>query len=467
MMLIADDDDLYLSSLLRAIRSNEIIDHIRLDSAAGGPEAVRMIEQKKYDIILTDLHMPEVPGDLVAEAALEENPEIFILIMTGYSDLKSAVDLIKKGIYDYIPKPFNTSELILKIRRIILQIKQKNELEDLKNELNRRNQYDSSIVYSDPKMGKLLKTASGIADTDFPVLIMGESGTGKELIADLIHKYSPRSNGPFIKINCAGLVSSLLESELFGHEKGAFTGALREKPGKFELADHGTLFLDEIGDMEMSIQAKFLRLLQQGEFQRVGGTRTLKSDVRILAATNKNLKKQIEAGEFREDLYYRLNTIEIDIPPLRERTSDIPLLVMHFLDALGEHYNRPSAGVSKEAIKVLSAYSYPGNIRELENIISHAYALAREDEITIEDLPPQISRSMPKGSESSAETPENDIVRIHDNLLRPLDIQVSELEKQAITEALKQTGNNRIQAAKILNISRRQFYYKLEKYDIS
>lgn len=463
--LIVDDDRSYLSSLLRGLKRSDIPDFLEITTTESGEHALNLIIENQFDIILTDLKMTPVDGRRVADLALKNNPEILILIMTGYSDLKDAVALIKRGIYDYLAKPFDISELILKLRRIIQVFRRKEELSLLRQELKRREENEIPLIYSGPAMKKVISITESVADTDFPILITGESGTGKELIADMLHRFSPRNGAPFIKINCAGLVSNLLESEFFGHEKGAFTGAIKEKKGKFELAHTGTLFLDEIGDMDLGIQAKFLRLLQQGEFQRVGGSETLHSDVRVIAATNRNLHDAMVKKEFREDLYFRLNAIEIEVPPLRERKQDIPLLVIHFLNKLGQKYQRFSSGVDSETMNALCEYSYPGNIRELENIVSRAYALSREKEITISVMPNQIATTAQDSEVQREQLPRTETMK--PDLDISLEQQVAELEKSALIAALKKTSNNKIEAANILKISRRQFYYKLEKYQIT
>jgi len=380
------------------------------------------------------------------------NPEIDVVIITAYGTIETAVDAMKAGALDYITKPIEFEELLLLVdrvaeRRILLR---ENEL--LREQLGEKGITTDRIVYRSPKMEAILNMAGRIAASRTTVLLQGESGTGKELVARLIHHLSPRSARPIIAVNCGAVPEGLLESELFGHEKGAFTGAVARRIGRFEEADGGTLFLDEVGEIAPAVQVKLLRFLQEREFQRLGGNATIRTDVRIISATNRDLEARVREGHFREDLFYRLNVVRLDIPPLRERKEDIPPLVEHFLARFAADNGKDLKGVSSEARDLLMKYDYPGNVRELENIIERAVVICRGTVIGVEDLP-----------FGAGETPSAEERDRGDGLLRG---SVEDLERKLIADAMARSGDHQTRAAEILGISERMLRYKLKKYNL-
>lgn len=421
-------------------------------TAESGTQGLKLVKEKIIDIILSDFKMPEMTGIEILEEVSLINPNIGFVIITAYGTVENAVKAMRLGAIDYISKPVNLDELEIMLNRII---ENKNLISEnllLREQLQEKNRI-SSIISQSSKMEDVINLASRSANSRATILVMGENGTGKEVIARAIHYISSRNDKPFIAINIPALSENLLESELFGHEKGSFTGAEKLRKGRFELANGGTLFLDEIGDMSVSTQIKILRVLQEHQFERVGGSEPIEVDVRIIAATNQDLEKKIREGTFREDLYYRLNVVTIKIPPLRERKEDISMLVEHFIDLYCKENNRNKLEVSKEAFDMLMKYNYPGNIRELENIIERAVVLTRGDTITLNDLPIHL-----KG--------------FKEELSRPvlgkgtLPEQVEAVEKELIYDALKESGGNQTKAGKLLGITERNLRYKLKKYNI-
>lgn len=384
-ILIVDDEKNYLI-ILEALLSDEGYEVITTDSPE---EALRVVESQEIDLLITDMKMPRMSGMELMDKMRQYHSEIPVIMMTAYATVDKAVTAMKKGAFDYITKPFRNEELILTIKKAInmRRLLQENRL--LTEKLKERYQF-GAIIGKSKQMLRIYDLIQRVAPTKATVLITGQSGTGKELIAKAIHFNSPRKENPFISINCGALPENLLESELFGHEKGAFTGATSLRKGRFELANQGTLFLDEISETSPSLQVKLLRVLQEMEFERVGGTNTLKVDVRVIAASNKDLKKEAENGNFRMDLFYRLNVLHIEVPPLKDRPDDIPLLINHFLEKIGKETKRTSLKLNNEALRRCFLYHWPGNVRELENTIERASILARGDEITPEDLPPEI-----------------------------------------------------------------------------
>ena len=450
-ILIVDDEKNYLV-VLEALLGPEGYEIITADNAR---DALRQIIESDLDLVITDMKMPGMNGMELLEEVKKINQEIPIIIMTAYGTIEMAVEAIKKHAYDYITKPFQNEELKLTIKKALENYRLVKENRLLNEALSDRYRFGKIIGKSD-SMRKIFDLIKKVSQSRTSVLITGPSGTGKELIANAIHYNSPRKERPFISINCGALTETLLESELFGHEKGAFTGAVSMKKGRFELADGGTLFLDEVGEMSQSLQVKLLRVLQEMEFERVGGTVTIKVNVRIISASNRDIREDVEQGLFREDLFYRLNVIHIEVPLLRERIEDIRLLVNSFIAKYIEDEEREKIELSPQAWKALYNYSWPGNIRELENIIERAVVLNSGGLIGMEDLPAYLL-----GKEE-----ELDVDRFIP-LSAPLNRTIEQIEKQMIRRALNQCGNVQAQAAEILGISRHVMNYKMNKYDIS
>ncbi|RCK73349.1 MAG: Response regulator of zinc sigma-54-dependent two-component system [Ignavibacteriae bacterium] len=425
----------------------------KIYEASSGNQAIEIASKNIIDLVITDFKMPDISGIEVLKLVRSINPEIAVIIMTAFGTIETAVEAMREGAYNYLTKPINLDELELLINRTFERQRLVSENKLLKEQLIERLTFPG-IVSQSAAMENVLNTASRVARSKASVLIRGESGTGKELIAKAIHFNSQRKEKPFIAVNCAALNENLLESELFGHEKGAFTGADKQRRGRFELADGGTIFLDEIGDIPLATQVKLLRVLQEQQFERVGGSETIKVDVRIIAATNRNLEDLIKAGTFREDLYYRLNVVTIDIPPLRNRREDIPALLEYFLKKFASEQKRDNIAFSKEAWELLLRYNYPGNIRELENIVQRAVILSRQNLITTNELP-QVVKEFQK--EGDLQKPE---------MLTSLPAQVEKLEKELIFEALRLTNGNQSKAAEMLGISERNLRYKLKKWGV-
>ena len=447
-ILIIDDEATQRDVLTGYLKKK----NFNIYSASSGTEGIAITKTKPVDIIFSDFKMPGLSGLEVLEQVNKINPEISFVIVTAYGTVENAVKALRLGAYDYISKPIDLEELELMIERIIENKNLKSENELLKTQLKDKYKI-SSIVSFSSKMEVVLNIAGRVADSKANVLITGENGTGKEVLAKSIHYLSGRKDLPFIAINIPALSETLLESELFGHEKGAFTGADKMKKGRFELANTGTIFLDEVGDIPQVTQVKLLRVLQEHQFERVGGTEMIETDVRIITATNQDLEKKIKEGTFREDLYYRLNVVPIKIPPLRERKEDIIPLIEAFLSKYTEENNRSKMEFSKEAIDLLMKYTFPGNVRELENVVERAVVLTRDSVITKDDLPMSI-----KGFKE-----EKAIVR---NASGSLTEQVEALEKQLIFDALNESGGNQTKAGKLLGLTERNLRYKLKKYNI-
>ena len=421
-------------------------------AAADGEKALELVRRQAFDLLLIDVKMPGMDGLTLLQEAKKLDPEIDAVMMTAYGTIEAAVAAMQAGARDYLTKPIDLEELLLLIQRVGEHRTLVRENDLLRQELQARQVDTSAIIYQSHKMAELLKLAARVAASQATVLIQGETGTGKELLARLIHQLSPRSAAPMIAINCAAIPETLLESELFGHERGAFTGAVQRRLGRVEQAHGGTLFLDEVSEFPLGTQVKLLRFLQEREFQRVGGERTLKADVRIISATNRDLEAMVQEGAFREDLYYRLNVVSLRLPPLRERREDIPLLVDHFMQRFARENHRVITGLSREARDLLVKYDYPGNVRELENIIERAVVISRGPIITTADLPffeslPQVAPSL---SGPSASLPE----------------ALESLERRMIQEAMTQTEGNQTQAARLLGLSERMLRYKLKKYNL-
>ena len=413
-------------------------------TADSGEAAMAALSVDTFDVVLSDIKMPGMSGLDVLVKVKEKSPETEVLLMTAYADAQTAVEAMKKGAYDYIIKPFEIDELRLKIRNILEKRKLKAENVQLKSQLKKRFSLENMVGKSGA-MQRVYELVQKVASSDATVLVRGESGTGKELVAKAIHHLSPRSDHPFMPVNCSALPDTLLESELFGYEKGAFTGADKRKPGLFEVAGQGTIFLDEIGDIPAATQVKLLRVLQNREVVHLGGAETIPIQARTIAATNRNLEEAVKKGTFREDLYYRINVFPIFIPPLRERKEDIPELVAHFL----EQQNVAPDAIEPKAMKLLIEYSWPGNVRELENIIERALIMSSGKPITVQDLPPHLR--------GEAELP-IDIPKGSDEWLT-----IEEMERRMIQRALAKAGGNKTRAAELLGITRRQLYSKMER----
>jgi two-component system response regulator HydG len=421
-----------------------------VQEADDGARAIEQVHEKSYDLILMDVRMVEVSGLEALSEIKSFNPAIPIIIMTAYSSVETAVEALKKGAYDYLSKPLDFDELQLAIGRAMDHTRLKEENRALKERLG-AGFNTGDIIGRSRVMVELLETVALVAPTEATVLITGESGTGKELIASAIHLNSPRRERPFIQLNCAAITETLLESELFGHERGAFTGADRRKEGRFRLANRGSMFLDEISEMSVAMQAKLLRVLQEKEIQRVGGEEVLQVDVRVMAATNRDLKEEIEGGRFREDLYYRLNVVTLAVPALRERREDIPLLAQHFLDSFAEKNRKQIKGFTPQAMDRLVRYHWPGNVRELMNAVERGVILCRGDYVSEMDFPLSVS---------DVPGPEQEPVR--EELLA--DLPLEEVEKVTILKTLESAGGNKSETARRLGITRRTLHKKLKKY---
>ncbi|MDZ7263313.1 MAG: sigma-54 dependent transcriptional regulator [candidate division KSB1 bacterium] len=448
-ILIIDDEPAQVQALAGFLKKKGY----DIQSAFNGQDGVRQIERQTIDLVLTDFRLPDIDGIEVLKRVREINPDIDVIMMTAFGSVESAVEAMRSGAVDYLMKPIDLDQLELVIARVLEHKQLVSENRLLREQLAERFKFDQIISISEA-MEVAINIAGRAAPSKATVLITGESGTGKELIARAIHQASPRRNAPFVAVNCAALAENLLESELFGHEKGAFTGADRQRKGRFELAEKGTLFIDEVGEMPLTTQVKLLRVLQEQTFERVGGTESIKVDIRIVAATNRNLEEMIQAGRFRDDLYYRLNVVRIHIPPLRQRKSDIPLLIDYFLKKYASENKKDISGLSREAMDQLMKYDYPGNVRELENIIEQAVVLSRSPIITVQDLPLTVRSSR---SEAPSRDPFGQGTFIE---------RVEAFERALIDQAMEEAQGVQVKAAKILGITERHLRYKLQKYQM-
>jgi two-component system NtrC family response regulator len=416
--------------------------------AGGGAEALARFRREGFDLVLTDQKMPDVSGLQVLREVRAISPVAAVIIVTAYGSIETAVDAIKAGAADYLTKPLNLDELLHRINHVRERQRLQTENRELREALAERHRVEGIIADSGP-MQEALSLVRRVAPSDATVLIRGESGTGKELIAQAIHYASPRAAGPLVRVNCAALADGVLESELFGHERGAFTGAFAARKGRFEAADGGSLFLDEIGDLPAHTQVKLLRVLQERQFERVGSTRSIAIDVRLLAATHRDLEALVRSGAFREDLYYRINVVTITLPPLRERRDDLPMLIDHFVRLFAARNGKPIQGLTREARELLLRYDYPGNVRELVNLVERAVVLTRDEVIGVGDLPLTLHDPAPEPAGSG------------------LEAAVEGLERRMIREALSRAGGVQTRAAELLGISERVLRYKLRKYGLS
>jgi DNA-binding NtrC family response regulator len=445
-VLVVDDDEI-TCNLLEEVLAKE---GYAVDRALNGREAINKGERVPYDVVLTDIRMIGADGMEVLRAYRQKSPETIIIMMTAFGSIETAIRAIKEGAYDYVSKPFKLEEIKLTIHRALEQSRLFRENLQYRQDLITKYKIENMVGRS-PQMLQVYKTIARVAESRSTVLISGESGTGKELVARAIHFNSLRASKPFVAVDCGSLAETLLESELFGHVRGAFTGAVISKKGLFEEADGGTCFLDEVGDISLSMQAKLLRVLQEHEIKRVGGTETIKIDVRIVAATNKNLEELVAEKKFREDLFYRLNVVFIHLPSLRERAEDIPLLADHFLRKYAVENAKPVSQISQEALEHLARYGWPGNVRELENVIERAVTLSHHSIILPEDLPRRLTVEPAEDSSRSL----------------PSHIPLSELEKLYLQKVLEETGGNKKKAAAILGIDRRTLYRMAARYGLT
>ncbi|MBR6193116.1 MAG: sigma-54-dependent Fis family transcriptional regulator [Treponema sp.] len=441
-ILIIDDE----KNIREGLAANFELEDYNVKTASNGAEGLELISHGDIDLVITDLRMNGISGEQVLAKVTAETPGIPVIILTGHGSIDSAVDAMRHGAYDFLTKPLNLDQLTMIVRRALEGREMSLQHQSLKKELE-----DSSalkgMIGKSSAMQKVQQMIQRVADTRASVLITGESGVGKELVANAIHNLSSRKNNSMVKVHCAALSETLLESELFGHEKGAFTGADKMQKGRFELAHGGSIFLDEIGEINQSVQIKILRVLQEKKFERVGGEQTISVDVRIIAATNRNLEEEVKAGRFREDLYYRLNVIHIEVPPLRDRKDDIPLLISSFLEEFNNENGKHIKSVDSRAKAAMFKYNWPGNIRELRNCMESAVVMCGGDEITLEDLPPTVRES-----------------GTADSISVPLGVTLDEAEKIIIQENLAANRNNRSRTAEILGIGRKTLQRRLTEW---
>lgn len=471
-ILVADDEESMRWVLSKALRKKGY----SVDLAADGNQALRQVREQSYDLVIVDIKMPGMSGLEFLDKARELRPDLLVVVMTAEASMKNAVEAMKRGAYDYITKPFDLEVIDAIIEKVSRARDVSNQVTLLKQELKDRYQVEKNIIGNSTAMREVYKTIGKVAGSDITVLIQGESGTGKELIARAIHFNSTRLGKPFVAINCAAIPKDLLESELFGSERGAFTGATERKTGKFEQANHGTIFLDEIGDMPLDLQAKILRVLQEQEITRIGGSQNLSVDVRVVAATNQELQERVRNREFREDLYYRLNVVPINLAPLRERSEDIPALVEYFLERACAELEIPTKQCAPEAMELLCSYSWPGNVRELENTIKRGVILSSDPLLTIADFAGLTNRqetihAIPQ--EQSLESLVEGKLRSSMNGIEKLDKGdiydrvLEQVERPLIRYVLEKTRGNQVRAADVLGINRNTLRKKISELGIS
>jgi len=445
-ILIIDDEELVRDFITEVL--------IRMGfaplAAPNGEKGIEYLEKSEYDLVITDFKMPGISGNDVLQRAVELWPDCRVIMITAFGTIDHAVEAMKLGAHDYITKPISPDHLEVIVNKALEYKSLKIENRHLKSEISDKYSFES-IVGKSAVMREVFELIKRASPSDSTILISGESGTGKELVAKAIHYNSARAEAPFIKMNCAALPEGLIESELFGHEKGAFTGAIRSTRGRFELADGGTLLLDEISEIPPALQAKLLRVLQEKEFERIGSGQTIRVDVRVIATSNRDLKSEVSNGNFRDDLFYRLNVIPIDLPPLRQRLEDIPLLMDHFLDKFCQKIGLPTKSLSEKAGQILLSYSWPGNVRELENLIERAVVISKNQELKISDFPPEISAGISIPAKTSMD----------------VGMSIGEAEKILILKTLKAHGGNKSKAADVLGISARTLRNKLQEYGLS
>jgi len=451
-ILVIDDNPAIIKLMAKILKANDY----EVSTASGGESGIKKLEKNDYDLVFTDLMMPDISGMEVLEHVISKSPKTMCIILTAHGTIKSSVDAIKNGAFDYITKPVSPSELLVVVEKALKFKNLEEENIRLKKELRGKYNY-TNLVGTSKAIKKIYNLIEKVADTDGTVLITGASGTGKELIARAIHYISNRSDKPLVVVSCGAIPEALLESELFGHEKGAFTGAFKRRIGRFEMANGGTIFLDEIGEMSPALQVKLLRVLQEQKFERVGGTKTIHVDLRIIAATNKNLTTAINNETFREDLYYRLNVIPIKVPSLKKRKSDIPLLLDFFLKKFQRGKEKRVTGFLPVAMDAMIAYDWPGNVRELENVVKRLTILCEDQVVSFDDLP-EIIQEKSRSVQSSDEVIMEQDLNFHE--------AVKDYEKKIILEALERTNWVKSKAAKLLNINRTTLVAKIKKQNI-
>ncbi|HET57309.1 MAG TPA: sigma-54-dependent Fis family transcriptional regulator [Deltaproteobacteria bacterium] len=453
-ILVVDDNAINRENLLEMLSS----DAGRVDVAGDGEEALRVFSDGMYDLVITDLKMPRLDGMELLKRLKEQDSGIVVIVVTGYASVSSAVEAMKLGAYDYITKPLKPDRVHLSVERALSFARLREENESLKDQLHDKYDFGRMIGLSGG-MRQVFDAVRKVAETDSTVIIYGESGTGKELVARALHFNSERRSFPLVTVNCGAIPEELLESEMFGHEKGAFTGAVRSRTGRFELAQRGSIFLDEIGDMSPSLQVKLLRVIQERQFERIGGTQTIDADVRIITATNQDLEKAVKEKRFREDLFYRINVIPITLPPLRERKEDIPSLIKHFINVFKKSNKKRIEGVSDRAVELMLHYHWPGNVRELQNIIEMLVVMKGEGVIDEQDLPEKIRQAVSR----DGSTPPS--IHIPDEGLNITSL-IDQFERDLLLKALRKSGGVKNKAAKLLNLNRTTYVEKLKRYRI-
>ena len=451
-ILVVDDEQSMRDFLAILLRK----EGYRVETRSDFRGAAEAVEAGGFDLVITDLKLPDGSGlDLLA-AARERDPDVQVIVITAFGTAETAVEAMKRGAYDYVTKPFKVDEIHVTVQKALEKAALARENRALRRRLEAM-EAGGEILGRSPRMERVFRILDRVASTGVTVLIWGESGTGKELVARRLHALSGRK-GRFVAVNCSAIPEGLIESELFGHVKGSFTGAVADKPGLFEEAHGGTLFLDEVGELPLHLQPKLLRALQEGRIKRVGGTREIPVDVRIVSATNRDLAAAVRQGRFREDLYYRLNVVALEIPPLRERREDIPLLAVHFLRKYARAFGRDIRGFTREALERLEAYDFPGNVRELENVVERAVALETGEYITCDSLPEHLCGPRRAGLEGLPDLPEEGL---------DLEALLADVEKRYLQEALRRTGGNKTEAARLLGITFRSFRYRLERLGLN
>lgn len=447
-ILIVDDDRNTREGLMRALRR-----YYEVQAVESAEKALVAIGEQEFDLMLTDVRMPGMDGLTLLHRVQARSPQVICVLLTAYGNVETAVEAMKGGAYDFLMKPINLDHLELLVKRALRARDVEAENDCLHSELDKKFGLEN-LIGDSSAMHEVFDMVRQAAPTQATILVTGPSGTGKELIAHSLHRLSTRKRGPFVAVHCAALQTNLLESELFGHEKGAYTGAASQRKGRFEMADGGTLFLDEIGEIDASVQVKLLRVLEERRFERVGGGEPVDVDIRLICATNRNLRERVEKGEFREDLFYRLDVVNIALPPLSDRESDIPLLAMHFLQAFSEKNGRKLEGITSEAIDLFTAYQWPGNVRELRNTIEKMVVLARGDRLTARDVPANIREAARKDGITSAAG----------SLKVSAGGSLADTERAKIMAVLRRNNHNRTRAAEELGISRRTLHRKLKRY---
>ena len=448
-ILLVDDEEPIREAMLLLLKAADY----RITACASGQEALQILANEQFDIVITDLFLPDITGIDILTKAKGLFPSLEVILITGHASAETAVRAMKEGAFDYITKPLNFEELRMILAKAVEKQRLLSENVYLKKQL--RDKYEfSNIIGNSPAMQKVFTRISKVIKTDSTILILGDSGTGKELIAKAIHSNGPRRDKPFIAVHCGAIPENLLESELFGHTKGSFTGAIRDKIGKFEAANHGTIFLDEIATLPMHLQIKLLRVLQEQEVERIGSNRQIKLDVRIISATNVNLEEEVKKGNFRDDLFYRLNVIPVTLPPLRERVEDILQLVRHFLAKYCKEMDRPLMSIAKEVLMALEIYKWPGNVRELENVVERTVALTEGDQIALDDLPTNITRAYSEQEEMPTRITSRgvDMVKV-----------LSDIERKMIIDALSLADGVKARAAALLNLNRTTLVEKMRR----